>query len=111
MNALLLIIIMLCGPTQNAATKSYLQKTNNKGTYVFSIMSMAAEIIFYTATSGGELEFFLALTPWSAGIALGYGLATLFSYFALDLWLHGPDLSDPVLLPHTAHLFRHPVFG
>ncbi len=81
MNVVLLISIILGVSAQNIIKKPYTQKNGGKGTFLFSMLSSFAAMLFFVVTSGG-FEFEIGFVPYSLGFALSYGTSTVFSVLA-----------------------------
>lgn len=101
MNVLYLILIILFISAQHITRKPYTKRTEGKGAFLFSLLSVSATLLFFFLTSG-ELHFEATLLPYSALFALAYGLGTVFTVLAVScgpLSLTTLILSYALLLP------------
>lgn len=82
-SAVLLIFVILATAFQNVVKKVYGNKTNGKGTYIFSSLVCVAAAIFFALTDTDGLTFSSSLIPYSLIFAVGYAAITVFSVLAL----------------------------
>lgn len=83
MNFLLVLIIVAAMSLQGVAQKQYNLKTSNKCAFLYSGVSMAFAALFFLITSGGKLSFEMKLLPYCLAFALFFGMAVLFTFFAV----------------------------
>lgn len=85
MNALILILIPFGMCLQQIAKKAYHQKKG--GPFTFSAASAVFSLAVYFFTSGGDLQFSLAILPYSVAFAACFAAALIGSFLAIK---HGP---------------------
>lgn len=90
----LLIIATLGITLQNVTKKIYNSKGPGKKTLTFSMFSCTFACLFFILTSGFDLDFNVAVLPYSLGFGASYGSAVIFSLLAI---MTGP-LSLSVLI-------------
>jgi drug/metabolite transporter (DMT)-like permease len=83
MNFLLIFVIVAAMSLQGVAQKQYNLKTRNKCAFLYSGVSMAVAALFFLITSGGKLSFEINLLPYCLAFALFFGMAVLFTFFAV----------------------------
>ena len=83
MNFFYLISIILFITLQNVTKKIYGDKTGGRGTYLFSVLSSFAAMLFFIVTSG-KLKWDAGVLPYSFGFAVSYATATVASLIALS---------------------------
>lgn len=82
-SAVLLILVILATAFQNVIKKIYGNKTDGKGTYIFSSLVCVAAAAFFALTDTDGLTFSTELIPYSLIFAVGYAAITVFSVLAL----------------------------
>ena len=83
MNYILLLLIVASVTLQQVATKSYGEKVKG-GTYSFSVGTMVFALLFFVLTSGGELDFSLAIVGYSLAFAVANSVTTIFMLLAIN---------------------------
>jgi len=83
MNYILLLLIVAGVTLQQVATKSYGEKVKG-GTYSFSVGTMVFALLFFVLTSGGELDFSLAIVGYSLAFAVANSVTTIFMLLAIN---------------------------
>lgn len=82
-SAILLILVILATAFQNVVKKVYGNKTEGRGTYIFSSLVCVAAAVFFALTDSDGLSFSAELIPYSIVFAVGYAAITVFSVLAL----------------------------
>lgn len=115
MNTVWLIAIILGVSLQNVTKKSYNQKTNNGGVYIFNVVVAVVSVIFFACTSGGKLVIPVGLIPYILGFAVAFSLASVFSVLAISngsLSLSALVISYSLMVPAVyGLLFLHEKAG
>ena len=82
MNILYLISIILGVSLQNAFKKAYIEKTNGRGVYTFSVLSVLVAVVFFIITSKG-FEWNHGLIIYVLLFGFSFTAATAFTIFAV----------------------------
>lgn len=82
-NIVLLCAIIVGMSAQSVIKKHYNNKSQNKGVFIFSAMTVLAACAFFVFSSGFKLRFTLEILPYALGFAASYGTATVASFIAI----------------------------
>lgn len=82
-NAFLLILATLSMSSQAVLKKAYSIKTDKKGTFLFSALSVSCACIFFLVISRVDLHFTVEILPYAFGFALSYGTAVITGFLAV----------------------------
>lgn len=84
-NALFLSLTTIGISGQSILKKAYNVKTERKGAFLFSAISVFAAALFFLAISRFDLHFRWEILPYAFAFALSYGAAVLMSLLAIKL--------------------------
>lgn len=82
MSAALLVCTVIAISMQNIIKKFYNEKIKG-GAYTFVAVSVAAACLFFVFSSGFDLTFSTEFLGYSAGFAITYAIAVVFSFLAI----------------------------
>jgi drug/metabolite transporter (DMT)-like permease len=85
LNVFLLSVAALSISSQAILKKSYNLRTNKKGAFFFSAVSVLCACLFFVLLGGFDLHFTPEVLPYAFGFALSYGTAVLSSLIAIRL--------------------------
>ena len=83
MNALFLALATISQSAQAILKKSYTVRTEKRGSFLFSAISVLFAAFFFFAISGMRLHFTAEILPYAFGFALFYGMAVLSGLLAI----------------------------
>lgn len=79
---LFICLVILAITVQNVLKKSYGDKTQGHGTYIFTGIVCIVAAMFFAVTKKGSLDFCVEILPYSVGFALGFAAIMVFSILA-----------------------------
>lgn len=83
MNAVFLVMVIVGLTLQNTTKKSYNNKTNGVGVYLFSTLSALTALLYFGVISNG-FEWSSELLPYAISFAVSYAANTIFSVLAVS---------------------------
>ncbi len=82
-NVILLCSIIVGVSAQSIIKKYYNNKSDDKGVFIFSAMSVLAACVFFVFSSGFKLHFTPEVLPYALGFAASFGTATVMGFLAI----------------------------
>lgn len=85
LNALFLALATVAISAQSVLKKTYNLRTEKRGAFVFSTLSVLAAALFFLCLSGFKLNLTAEIIPYALGFALSYGTAVITGFLAIKL--------------------------
>lgn len=82
MNAVLLLITLVCMSMKSVFSKIYTGRTDGKGVYTYTVLAGIGTLLFFVVTSKG-LVWDLKIVPYAVVFAISYIVAGLFGFKAI----------------------------
>ncbi len=84
LNSLFIVIITVAMSAQNVIKKGYNQKSEGKGVFTFSAVTVLVACLFFVVKSGFSLPVSLEMLPFAIGFAIAYFCASIFNFLAIQ---------------------------
>jgi len=83
LNAAYLLLIVIGISAQSVIKKGYNNKSEGKGVFTFSSVTVLTACIFFVIKSGFNLPFGWEMLPYALGFAISYCLSAVFGFLAI----------------------------
>ncbi len=84
LSSLFIVIITVAMSAQNVIKKGYNKKSEGKGVFTFSGVTVLTACIFFVVKSGFYLPFGFEMLPFAIGFAVCYFCASVFNFLAIQ---------------------------